>query len=550
MKILNRNISAMLAIFAATLFVGCEEEQDYPTTRLFKPVLTQELTADGNKIVVNLGNSSRAMSYSFEMSRDTFRTVEYQFETDTNYFVIDESIVGEELFWNTRYQLRALAHADEPKYNSLWSDLGGVRTQKFPSNLYEVKSNDVIDVTARVIWARTGLPITKVAVFDVNDKRLVRPLTTQTVTEAEEAAGVKYVTGLSPLTTYQIAIYDESSVRGWQNYTTIASIVDKNDPNVIDITASTDPDAAINAYVSATDGQVILLKKGMTYNLPQSGTNDADKSITFVGDIGFEAQLAKFYTTGNWNIAPGSNIDHIRFKNMEVAGEDWGGDYVLNPSITGATTLKELTFEDCIIHDFRGVMRIRGDMFVTNYNIKNSVVYHIGGYGIVTCDTDGAGKAAVDNIVLENSTFHQVQIGIQTRQNTQSVLIESCTFNQFPQVGLQMFRYRGAEGFDQSINGVTINNSIFGDTWDVTSSGVYATNLVDGLTTSAINVVNNYGTTNFLASEGNEVTGLPNTVYSGTSADLFEDTENLDFGFKDTGFAGKYDAGDPRWRPE
>ena len=44
----------------------------------------------------------------------------------------------------------------------------------------------------------------------------------------------------------------------------------------------------------------------------------------------------------------------------------------------------------------------------------------------------------------------------------------------------------------------------------------------------------------------NQLTGL--TSYTKTTAELFTDPAKGDFTYKDTGFAGKSTAGDPRWR--
>ena len=79
------------------------------------------------------------------------------------------------------------------------------------------------------------------------------------------------------------------------------------------------------------------------------------KSITIRGAQGFGLEKAVLFTTGNWNIANGATIDHIRFVDVEVRGEDIGGDYVFNPNNDSQTTINELTFDDCILSYFRGI---------------------------------------------------------------------------------------------------------------------------------------------------------------------------------------------------
>jgi hypothetical protein len=60
--------------------------------------------------------------------------------------------------------------------------------------------------------------------------------------------------------------------------------------------------------------------------------------------------------------------------------------------------------------------------------------------------------------------------------------------------------------------------------------------------------VNTYSTTNFSFNSGDELPGFPVGNYSNTAEDLWVNPNGNNFNFKDTGFAGRYDTGDPRWR--
>ncbi|MEZ5044804.1 MAG: DUF4957 domain-containing protein [Saprospiraceae bacterium] len=551
---MNSNLNKLfLLLFAAVLvlFSACEKEEVFEKTRLFRPVLNQELYSELNTIIVNMGNSRDAVSYTLEVSRDTFQNLDYTIETDTNYVVINEELLnGDPLLWNTLYQVRVTAHASDPAYDSKVSDLGNVRTQRFPSILQIPADNDVIDVAARVKWTIAGAAVTKIKSFTPSDLKLTSPLSEYIVDNAGQAAGEFIVTGLTPATTYQLAIYSAGPngdlLRGWETYTTLAAGVDLTDPNVINLTENDDPDAVITAVATANDGAIIALKKGVQYNLP---VENLDKSITIRGAYGFGDQKAILFTTGNWNIAEGANIDHVRFIDVELRGEDIGGDYVFNPNVGAYTVLNELTFENCIISYFRGIMRIRGDMFVTNYNILNSIVHHIGGYGVMTTDTDGDNKAAVDNILFQNTTISKVNTFFQTRQNVQSFVIDACTVNEVATTGGRVLRFRGGDGKNDVVNGMSITNTIWGHGWDEGESGNFDVRLVaEGMVNTSFTVVNTYATSDF-STAGYEMPGFPALNYSGSAADLWVDPyDGLDFNFKDNGFAGKYDAGDPRWR--
>jgi hypothetical protein len=189
---------------------------------------------------------------------------------------------------------------------------------------------------------------------------------------------------------------------------------------------------------------------------------------------------------------------------------------------------------------------------VENYNILKSIVHNIGGYGIFTADTDGEGGAAIANINLINSTFSKVNTFIQSRQNSNSIVIEDCTLNEFTTRGGRVFRYRGGDGFNNVLNGITISNTIWGHGWDEGDAGSYEIRFVaEGLANTTFNVSNNFATANFQMIEGSELPGFPGITYGGTAADLWIDPyDGLDFHFRDSGFAGRLTAGDPRWRPD
>lgn len=535
----------MLGIIA---FSACKEEETiYEQTRLFRPVLNEDLFSEGNSIIVNMGKLKEAISYTLEVSRDTFQTVEYLIETDTSYVVIDKELVGEELFWNTLYQVRATARASESVYDSKAADLGNVRTQRFPTILNEPARYDVTDIAARVTWINAGAAVTGMKVFAAEDLKLTTPLFEERPVTSEEAlAGVAIQEGLEPETEYQIAIYSGEQLRGWVNYTTREKDIDPNDPNVIDVRDNESPSAVADAVLTAPEGAIILVKRGVTYDLPEEPLT---RSITIRAAYGFGEQKAKLYTTGNWNIAEGAQIDHIRFVDLELRGADYSGDYIFNPN-TSNVNVRELLFENCQIGTVRGIIRIRGTVGLENYIIRNTLVDSIGGYGLLTTDTnpsDDELTAHVDNIVFENSTFNKIQGGITSRNNSKSIKIESCTFGNFISSGNRIFRYRGGDGNNNVTNGISIKNSIFGHGWDESESENYAIRGIEGLDNTVLDIVNIYSTSDFSFSDS-EIPGFPIGNYSGGQDDLWVNPAMNNFNFKDNGFAGRFDSGDSRWR--
>ncbi|UZD24520.1 DUF4957 domain-containing protein [Algoriphagus halophytocola] len=550
MKILNINIRASLFMLLLTVVAvtACKEEEEmFEQTRLFRPVLNEDLYSIGNTIVVDMGKMKSAVSYTLEVSRDTFNTVEYVIETDTAYVEINKSLIGEELFWNTLYQVRSTAHASDPMYDSKAADLGNVRTQRFPTILNTPERYDVTDVAARVTWTKAGAAVTGVKVFAADDLQLNSPLFDEQIVSSEEQENAEVIVeGLDPETEYQIAIYSEDALRGWVNYTTKTPDIDPTAPGVIDIRDNESPSAVADAVLAAADGDLILVKRGVTYDLPDE---PLDKSITIQAAYGFGEQKAKLYTTGNWNIAEGAQIDHIRFIDLEIRGEDYSGDYVFNPNTEGVN-VREVLFDNCEIGTVRGIFRIRGTVALENFVIRNTLVDSVGSYGILTTDTNPSEEemtAHVDNILLENSTFNKIQNGITSRNNSISIIIDSCTFGNFIKSGNRIFRYRGGDGNNDVKNGISITNSIFGHGWDESESENYAIRGMEGLENTTFNIVNNYSTGDFSFSDG-EIPGFPIGNYSGGQADLWVNPDTNDFNFKDNGFAGRFDTGAQRWR--
>lgn len=547
-NIFNLKVVSCILFLGMIAFNGCREDEEiFEKTRLFRPVLSQDLFSIGNTIVVNMGKMKEAVSYTLEVSRDTFNTIEYLIEIDTNYVVVNRQLIGEQLFWNTLYQLRVTAKAENEVYNSRPADLGSVRTQRFPTILNIPASDDVIDVAARVTWIQAGALVTGAKVYSASDLQLNKPLLDQQFVSPEEnSKGEVIVTGLEPATAYQIAIYSGEDLRGWVNYTTLVEDIDPAAPGVIDVRQNESATAITDAVSMAPDGSVILVKKGMVYDLPRTGLN---KSITIRGAYGFGRQKAKLMAAGGWDILENSAIDHIRFIDVEIRGGNYSAHYVFNPQRSNVS-VREIVFENCDLGTLRGIMRIRGNIEIDNFEIRNTLVDSIGGYGILTTDTNPNSSkptARVNNILLQNSTFNKIQAGITSRNNSTSILIEGCTFANFLSGSNFIFRYRGGNENNNVTSGVIIRNSIFGHGWDESKTENYAIRGMEGFVNTTLDIVNTYSTKEFSFSNS-EIPGFPIGNYNGGQSTLWQNPAQNNFNFKDLGFVGRFGTGDPRWR--
>lgn len=539
MKKIKNNISGILlvSVVFVSFFLSCNKNDDFTAvdTRLFRPVLNEELISENNTIIVNMAKMKEAVSYSIEVSRDSFASVVKTIETEENYYVI------ENLLWNTIYQVRATAHAESTEFNSKISDLGNVKTQRFPSIMGIPTKYDVTDVAGRVFWTTAGAAVTGVKVFASTDEALENPLASYNVNSDEQAAGVKIVPNLDPATSYQLAIFSESTVRGWENYTTKESL--PSGDNVVDLRGITDNPLILQETLpTVADGSIILLEGGFVYTIDEGYY--FDKSVTFKSGYSFDPAGATLYLNSNFNLNEGSNINSIVFEDLTLTSPDWGGKYVFNIDKTG--TIGDLKFDNCKISEFRGVLRMKGGVgAIDKFTINNSIVNHIGSYGIFTVDKD---VWQINDVLFKNSTFYQCIYFLVSKNNSNSIVIEDCTINDAPEKGRQLFRWRQG-GQDDVLNGIFITNTIIGPGWNQNGEDDHAIDGFDGLGNTNFNIVNTHTTSEFAFAEGKDaIPSFPNFLYNGTVNDLWADPNNGDFNFIDSGFAGKGDAGDPRWR--
>jgi hypothetical protein len=533
-KMKNKNIFKTLLLLVGVLFIySCSENVTYPETRLFRPVLNHDLSAINNTIVVDMGKLKSAVYYKIEVSRDTFKTVLKSIDTPENKYIV------EDLLWNTLYQVRATAIAETPEYNSKISDLGSIKTVPFPSNLLPIATTDLIDIAVKVKWNYdVTQTVTGIKVFAGADEALTTPLASYTVTSTEDLAGEKIISGLTPGTKYQIAIYSNGVIKGWNLYTTKAAI--PIDDTYIDLRGIDDPNILIPTMTNAASGSTILLDGNNTYN----GTGYAyDKSLKILSGYSFNPGGATINVTGNFSFATGADAISIIFDGVTLTGST--GGYLFNQ--TTSANVELLKFNNCRINTFRGIARIRSGITGTlnNYEINNSIVNNILDY---TCITNEGTTFNYLNVLISNSTFYQIRRFLTNKSATDmtSITINDCTFSEFVGVGANYF-------FDFAstnvTNGITFKNVIIGRAWDYAAAGAgFSSNFskVGQLANTNFFYTNTYKTSDAVFLDLTQP-GF-NFTYSKTIEDLWKDPSHGDFNFIDSGFGGLKNSGDPRWR--
>jgi len=531
-RYLNFKIAFFAMLLGVILVAGCKKEETLQEApRLFRPVISGEITGSGNWLGAQWTKVKGATGYTAEISLDTFKTVLKSVTVDTN------SVIFENLDWLTLYQIQVRANAADESKNSGFSLLGARKTEKFPSIMDTPSSLDILDKAVLMHWKNKGDAVTNLKVTLKSDGSLAKDVSLDATDIANQ---YKVISGLLPKTTYTITLYSGTTVRGYETLTTMEQII--TGTTIVDLSQETNADVLTSAYLtSLTEGTVVILKRGMVYNI--TGTVAFDKSVSFVSEVTFFAPPAKLNLAGNFNFAAGSNVAEVSFKTIYLIGaaaDGYASRYVFN--INTASTIGKITLDDCKIKAVRGVLRTQAGPQINTVTINKCLIDSITGYGVVNCDN---ASASIQNVVLTNSTVSDAQKLLVSKSNNNSVLIENCTFYAVPMSANYFLDYNTFT----TANGITIKNSIFSVGKPTTATPpVY---LVNGFRPATANITSagNFKTSD-LVWAGTGTTALPGLEeYSGAATALFKDPANDDFTIIDSKFSGKSTAGDPRWRP-
>ena len=516
----------LLGFMGLVMFAACkkEEAEGGAPDRLFRPTIKGSLEAPGNYINASWEKIAGAVSYTVQLSRDTFKTIDVTRTIDTN------SVTFENLYWDKLYQLQVKANAPDSTKSSKMGSLGSVKTAKFPSILKTPATSDVTDEAIKVNWTTSGAAVTSIKLLKT-DSSLVREII---LTGTDVANQYKIISGLAGSTTYIVGLFSGTTLRGYENFTTIApysgSVVDlrgiEGRPSVLADTIPVIP-----------SGSIVVLKRGQTYVF--SAAVNLNKSIRFVsGSDLFVPDQAIISMPNNFNITSGSSIDSIIFTDVVLRGTDYASKYVFN--INTACTVRKISFESCRAEIFRGILRTQSQPAILGtFQVINSILDSLAGYGVITIDV---ATSKVDDIIIKRSTIYKAEKIITSRNNSLSILIEDCTINEAPWGGNYLIDY-STSPTNNVTNGVTINRCLFGigkDNVGNRSVRGYRT----GATTSVV-VTNSYKTSDQTVTS-NELPGI--NPYAGASTTLWQDPFNGNFKILDNTNPIK-SVGDPRWRP-
>ena len=518
-----------ISLAVATFFIACKKNEDLgEAPRLFRPVVKEALASEGNWIKVSWQPVKGATSYTAEISVDSFKTVASRKQTDTNVHVF------ENLYWEKLYQVRVKANAADTTHNSKFADLGAIKTARFPTILNIPSTSEVNDASVKVSWATSGAAVTEVKILLAADSSVVK---TVTLNSTDVTNSYKLVSGLNASTSYIIFLYSGTTVRGWANFITKATLTG----NIIDLREITgNVNILRDTIPDITSGSIILLKRGESYSI--SGSITIDKTLTFMaGDDLINPAKPILNVAGNFGVASGALIDSVRFIDLLLQGGD-NTRYVFN--ISTACTFGKVLFDNCVLKTFRGVFRTQNVPIINNFEINNCVIDSIRDYGVVFIDANGS-TSKVNSVKITNTTIYNAEKIIVSENNSESVLMENCTINNCPLGGGSNYYIDYPTSASNNVSiAVTVNNCIFGYG---KTNGTGLVNVRDIRVNAAttINPSNNYRTSDHI-SAGNDFPSI--TTYTKTAAQLWQNPTAGDFKIIDNTFPGRSNSGDPRWR--
>ena len=301
------------------------------------------------------------------------------------------------------------------------------------------------------------------------------------------------------------------------------------DYTVISLSSGT-PGSIRSAIHESTDAKIaIKLAAGSYVESSTINVPATVKSLLIVGEVGATKPVISAKDLFTF---PNGDLDIVHLYNVELAGTDVSAGYFSNHNNgTSVGAIGRLTFEHCVVHDFRGVLRMRSAVQIGKYEIKNSVFHRIGNYSLLALEGDSSAPV----IELSKSTFYHLGgrgINLSKQSTTSEVTIDQCTFHQGPYYAIVQFSDAGGN--------LNFTKNLIGGAFDITDTSVVSQSNERG-----VSVVSN-GT--LVLNEGNFYAS--NTLWNGTPVgtdsgfsitELFANPVELDF------TQSKVNAGDPRW---
>ena len=220
MKKINKYLWLFIAsVLVGAVFSACKDDEDLTKAdALFRPIINTDddvvlgLTPDNVPYVTVAWDKFKdANKYEVSLKSTDGQDVRVV-AVDTNFVRFDN------LQYDTDYNIgvksmNTVTGLQSKEYTFT------VTTADFPTNLTNISTSDVIDTQVRVKWM-PGVVYDSLAIVKDSDGSFVKGVA---VTEEDNAANSKIVTGLDPKTSYRVLAYIGNSYQGKKRFTTTAA---------------------------------------------------------------------------------------------------------------------------------------------------------------------------------------------------------------------------------------------------------------------------------------------------------------------------------------
>jgi hypothetical protein len=531
----NKILCILICVLPSLMWLSCKDKEmeELALSRRFKPALF-EVTNGETSATIRWNPSNFTLpgevEYQVEISKTPeFSNVEYSTTTTASEITVLDTDI--EIRQDYFARIKALGTGNVGDSNWLLTDPFQITGEIF---ILPVSESDVVVNQAIIHWLTEDV-ITTVVITPQGGTPVEVAVT------AEEAdAGEKILDGLDQNTQYTVEIRKGEVPKGVVGFKTKPSW---EDSHIIDLTGITGKASILADTLSdIPSGSVVLLRRGEIYEI---ATKDLDRSVTVTSGADFVPEFATIKISSSFNIVAASVIDSLIFKDVNITGEDFGGDYGFNINREG--TIGKVMFDNVRAHRLRGLFRMQtgaAGTKVQDYIVNNCVIDSVREYGVAWTN----GLNAFANIRIANSTIYNARRVLSlSSPGSNSIVIENCTFNDAPSGGVE-----GAESnyfIDLATNGsanpILITNTVIGRGWNE-GVGDYVRGIRAGGGT-AVNVTNSYRTSDHLSTNAEfQISGL--LAYPVASTSLFANPSSGDFTIVDQAFPGADNAGDPRWR--
>ena len=269
-----------VGLLLAIVVYSCQKKplERFLPDRMFTPT---SINFDGGDTAITISwpaslfSAGSGATYTLEISEDT------TFQGPAALTLIVDStsrmITDDSLKDRTPYFARVKANKTPNSAESGWVESGTHFTLVGVQIFHPILPTDIIDNSVILNWTPTQ-GVNKILFTAANGDTM-----SVAVSEDENMAGQKIISGLTSSTAYSAEILAGNKSKGLLNFTTKAKL---NGNNIVDLRDITDnPEVLFDTLPNIPDGSIVLLKRGLTYTIPSAYT--FDKSVSIQSGLGF-----------------------------------------------------------------------------------------------------------------------------------------------------------------------------------------------------------------------------------------------------------------------